>query len=323
MSPSPPTICVLGTGSIGLRHVEVLRRAGARVVAVPARPERVAELRAQGIDAAPGLDALETPPAGVVVATDTGRHVADVLALRSPAVLVEKPVASTAAAAEPLRASRAAIHVACVLRFNPGLQWVKDALPRLGRLRFADVECLSWLPAWRPSRDYRAAYSARPGEGGVLRDLIHELDYALWLFGPASALAADVSSSGVLGLAADVDETALLTLRLASGARVALRLSFATRPDSRRLRVWGEHGSLGWDAIARRAWHADADGRELDAISWDDPRSMYDAQAAAWLGTLSGRAAPSLATLDDGIAALRLADAARHASASRSWLELS
>ncbi len=36
----------------------------------------------------------------------------------------------------------------------------------------------SWLPDWRPDRDYRESYSARLDEGGVLRDLVHEIDYA-------------------------------------------------------------------------------------------------------------------------------------------------
>ena len=49
--------------------------------------------------------------------------------------------------------------------------------------RAVRVECQSWLPYWRPERDYRESYSARADEGGVLRDLVHELDYAIWAFG--------------------------------------------------------------------------------------------------------------------------------------------
>lgn len=324
MPPRTPTVCVLGTGSIGLRHVEVLRRAGARVVAVPARPERVAELRAQGIEAVASLEAIDGELSGAVVATDTARHVADALRLgASCPVLVEKPLATTAASAQPLRGLAKAVHVACVLRFNPGLQWVRAKLGALGAVRLVDAECLSWLPAWRPQRDYRAAYSSRPGEGGVLRDLVHEIDYTHWLFGAPVALTADVSSAGVLGLPPAVDESALLTMRLAGGARASLRLSFAVRPESRRLRVWGEHGCLTWDALARRAWLTDADGKELDATAWDAPRSMYDAQATAWLGTLEGRASDTLATLADGLAALRTIDAARDASERLTWEKLS
>ena len=37
-----------------------------------------------------------------------------------------------------------------------------------------DIECLSWLPDWRPGRDILAGYSARENEGGVLLDLVHD-----------------------------------------------------------------------------------------------------------------------------------------------------
>ena len=48
-----------------------------------------------------------------------------------------------------------------------------------------------YLPAWRTGVDYRHCYSAKKEEGGgVLRDLSHEIDYAVWLCGPAHKVVA-------------------------------------------------------------------------------------------------------------------------------------
>ncbi len=74
-------------------------------------------------------------------------------------------------------------YVACPLRYNAVLQYVKE------HVNLADVICAraissSYLPDWRPGQDYRKTYSAHKDMGGgVSIDLIHEWDYLTWLFG--------------------------------------------------------------------------------------------------------------------------------------------
>ena len=51
--------------------------------------------------------------------------------------------------------------------------------------------------------------------GGILLDAIHELDYLLWLLGPVASVSAELDR--VSDLEIDVEDTALLSLRFASG----------------------------------------------------------------------------------------------------------
>lgn len=326
MSLTRVTVCVVGTGSIGLRHLKLLKSSpDVTVFAVPHRQGRAAELQAMGFETVDLSSLAGVAVDAAVIASDTAHHVTDSLRFGDDVhLLIEKPAAADAASLLPLcsRSFRSA-HVACVLRFNPGLVWLRERLDRIGVIQFADAECLSWLPAWRGSHDFRESYSSRPAEGGVLRDLIHEIDYLHWLLGPIASVSASVWNSGQLGLAPELDETAVATLRTRAGLRITLRLSFAARPTSRLLRIWGERGLLTWDAIERRSTLRSVEGELLESMTWPDSSTMYAEQVASWLRLMREGQPSQLATLDDGCAALRVIDAMRSSSVNGKEMTLS
>ena len=81
------------------------------------------------------------------------------------------------------KAHKIRTYTAFNFRFHPVLLWLQENL-KVKRVLEAQAYCGSYLPDWRPGRDYRNVYSAKKAlGGGVHLDLIHELDYLLWLFG--------------------------------------------------------------------------------------------------------------------------------------------
>ena len=77
-------------------------------------------------------------------------------------------------------------YVACPLRYNPILQYVKQNID-LSKVISVRAMSSSYLPEWRPGQDYRQTYSAHADMGGgVDIDLIHEWDYLTWIFGMPS-----------------------------------------------------------------------------------------------------------------------------------------
>ena len=316
-------VAVVGTGNIGVRHLETLRRIKwAHRIAIPTRPERLRQLAAAGHLAARDLDhAVQMGATLCIVATDTSRHVEDGLAAihRGLNVLIEKPLATNAQGARHLMAQAAAAHrniyVGCVLRFSESLGAFRNLLDRVGALHTVRVECQSYLPDWRPNRPYQETYSARAEDGGVLRDLIHEIDYAGWLFGWPGTLQARVKNLGRLNIAAP--ELAELTWETSSGCVVSIALDYLSKPSRRRMRACGERGTIEWDGI-RDVVTVEVDGTPLREVKSTQTRDeMFLAQARAFINASGSSPDPRLATGEDGVKALAVCDAAWRASESR------
>jgi predicted dehydrogenase len=313
------SVAVIGTGSIGMRHLRVLSRVAAvRAVAIPKRPERLPALDAAGYHTAIGLDeAVRNGVRLCIVASDTGRHVPDALAAmeRGCDILVEKPLAPEAASAELLRrradAESCRLFVGCVLRFSRSLDLVRKAVGMLGRLHAVRIECQSYLPDWRPGRAYQDSYSAREEEGGVLRDLIHEIDYAGWLFGWPRAVQARVSNLGRLGIRAD--ELAQLNWEGADGSLVSIGLDYLSRPTRRWMRVCGERGTIEWDGLTGVV-RSVVDGPQVETCLPQSPDELILAQDMGFIRDCMGTREPLLASGADGVRALAVCNAAREAS---------
>lgn len=316
------TVAVVGTGSAGMRHLAALRHVpGARPIAVPARSERRSRLQAEGFLTAAILEeAVRMGATRCIVASGTARHVPDGLAAAEQGLdlLVEKPLAPNAAAAEPLcqavRERGRALFVGCVLRFSDSLGTARRLLAEVGPLHAVRIECHSYLPDWRPQRPYRESYSARRDEGGVLRDLIHEIDYAGWLFGWPAAVQARLRNLGRLGI--ESDELAELMWDAPSGGVVSVCLDYLSSPTRRRMQAYGAHGTLEWDGVAGTVT-VERSGTPADVRRSAQTRDqMLLEQDLAFLKACAGGANGNLATGEDGVRALAVCDAARRASAS-------
>lgn len=321
-------VVVRGGGSIGQRHARVFAALGADVSLWPVRPRPTAADPSSG-RVVHGLDDLTASAALrtadlVVVATDTGRHVADTLAALDAGarrVLLEKPVAPSRGDAERLAAHPRAtdVWVAAPLRAHAAFRHLVAHVDAVGTPASAHIWCQSWLPDWRPDRDYRQSYSARADEGGVLRDLVHELDYAEVLLGRPDLLAARLDHTGPLDIAA---EQAATLLWVTSTAAVTCRLDYITRPAARGIILRGPDGALEWHVGQALVTHTGPDGTRTDhtfANDLDrDVTMATQARAALELTPAADRAqrhtAGAPATLAEGLATLELCDRAREIS---------
>lgn len=323
-------LAVVGLGSIGRRHLRLLRAlapaadlTACRLLArAPLDPE-IAALADRVVTGLPAL--LDLAPQAAVVATPAPDHAPSGMALaRAGAhLLVEKPLtAEPGPARELVAACRQAGRLLLVgynLRYHPAIRRMRQSLAAgdIGRLLSLRAEVGQDLRQWRPGSDPRLGVSARPElGGGALLELSHELDLARWLGGEVALVSARLASLGDLDL--PVEDLAELWLEYRAGHLGSVHLDMVAQPARRGLRLVGSAGSLEWEAGSNRlrlhqgekagAW------RELLPAAPLERDQTYRRQLCHFLACLRGEAQPEVDGTQ-GLAALALVDAARRSHA--------
>lgn len=314
-------IGVLGCGSIGQRHIRNLVALGSSVAAHDPSAEQLAAAVALG--AQPVTDTGELfagRPDAIFVCTPPAFHAEGLRAALGAGadVFVEKPIASDASGIDELIAeaerSKRIFAVGYNLRFHTGLRKAKALVDEgaIGRPLIVRAEFGQYLPDWRPTRDYREGYNAseRLG-GGVLLDQSHELDYVRWIFGEVRSVSAVVAR--VSDLAIDVEDTALLHVRLANGPLVEIHLDSVRRDYRRGCTVIGTEGTLEWDLRSGVRLTTATGGRE-DFATAPDINDMYVDEVRHFIECCTTRARPLVGGAD-GLRVLQITLAAKRAAA--------
>ena len=319
----PRSVLVVGLGSIGRRHLKVLRDV------LPNAEAMVLRRPGRGLDGEPGagirlvhdLDAaLDIGADAAIIASPAHLHLRTALALADAGVhlLVEKPLSNKVDGVSDLlslcRAKGTVLQVGYCLRFDPSLAAVKDAIDagRIGRPLHLRAEVGQYLPDWRPGTDYREGVSARAAlGGGVLLELSHEIDYAGWIAGQVVSVQARLDRVSDLDI--DVEDLAELSLEFAGGMRGSLYLDFLQRSPVRTCKVIGTRGTVVWDGIAHESRLYDAGTGQWETmfpgggITVD---GILAAQSRHFIECVRGRSEP-LVSGEDGLRALKVVEAAQ------------
>ena len=312
-------IAVVGTGSIGQRHLATLMALGeTELVAVSEHGKRPS-LTVEGVDVpvAHRLDDALGDAGLVVVASPTSlhRHQAAAAVAAGCHVLVEKPVGDSSAGLEAVAdaaADRGLVAAAAhQFRFEPGLVALRDmvAAGELGTILTVEAHQGEHLADYHPDEDYRVGYAARRAlGGGVLRTQIHHIDALDWIFGPLTRVFA--SGGHRTDLEVDVEDTASYLFLTGDGTPVHGHLDFRQRPKHVSMVVVGSEGRVDWDHYAGRLVHTPfAPGAEPVEREWTYDRSaMFTAQWQDLLAAVRTGSAPRT-PLHDGIRAVSLVEA--------------
>ena len=321
-------VIVIGTGSIGERHVRCFLATGRANVAIVETNESLAGdiSRRYGVQRFRDIGtALSQQPSAAVIATPAPLHVSQATTLVEAGlhVLIEKPLSISldgVLALRDLAAERAVTAaVAYVYRAFPVLAVMRQALKsgRFGTTRQLTAVCGQHFPTYRPA--YRDIYYAdRKAGGGAIQDaLTHIINLGEWLVGPVDRLVADAAHLVLPGV--DVEDTVhvltrqgeLLGCYSLNQHQAANESIVSVICDQGTARCEIHNNRWLWMEKPGEDWHEEPFGpTERDAA--------FVTQANAFLDSIEGRA-PPLCPLDEGIQTLRVNLAILESVERKAW----
>ena len=319
-------ILVLGAGSIGRRHLRNIQaeHPRARLAVYDPQVENLAGLAPPVAPFADPAAAWGWSPDIVFVCSPSSEHLfaAQEALRRGCHVFIEKPLAHTLEGlgefVELCESSGRVVQVGANMRYHPGPRMLRRLLDEgaVGRVLSVSTTYGGYLPEWRPSQDYRSSYSAQARlGGGVLLDVIHEVDTALWYLAAPVAVTGMASRSGLLEI--DTEDQARVLIRDEGGALGDVRLDYLQKPVQRHYTIVGEHGRLDWDIHRPHVRLLPRDGGEvlvpLDPRELNEPDHAYIEQLREFMVCVETGGRPMVGARE-GAVAVTVALLAREAS---------
>ena len=330
-------IGLVGYGSIGRTHARAITECpGADVVALCRRAgERPDDLAGEvAMFTQLGDMAAHDEVDVVCICTPSGLHAAQALEAISCGkhVVVEKPLAVRPDdAREVVRAAQAQSVLLGVIsqrRFEPAARAIKEAVNSgaLGRPVLGEA-----LMRWHRGAEYYAQAEWRgttADDGGALMNQgIHLVDLLRWFMGPVTEVAGIV---GTLVHDIEAEDTAVASLRFASGGMGVIAATTATRPGvPGEVNLFYEHGCVGLTESGVTRWQVPGvpapDEEPGTATGAADPaaigavghlrqwRDIIDAVEAGRAPAVDGHA---------GLAALEIVDAVYEGNRTRAVVRL-
>ena len=299
----PERILIVGRGSMGKRHFEISRTLFPKAeIAVYSES---GDLNSFPLAFTTRQEISRFLPQVSVIANRASEHLefAIFLANLNSHLLIEKPISFNLSDIEELLIVKKRNHLKILVGYNllylGSFKHIVYLLEneKIGRVLDVRIEVGQNLESWRPSRDYRETVSAKKIDGGgVLRELSHEINYLLELFGMPRWVFGRTAK--VSDLVIDVEDIAHLILGMqgkdGSEFMSTLSLDFVRQDKTRKCVIIGTQGTLEWDVLAGTIKESTGQQGQI-SIFGDANDSISNTYLAEWedlIGAISGDKEP-------------------------------
>ena len=274
-------ILIVGLGSIGKRHIGILRDHFPNIEVIVLRHKdcNKEQTKKLGISycVTSITDAIALSPQAAIIASPSSKHLEVSIQLASHGVhlLIEKPIANSSEGVEGLiklcLEKNILLMIAYNLRYFPSLiklhKYVQEN--KAGKILTVNSQVGSYLPSWRPGIDYSKSVSAQKAlGGGVLLELSHEFDYLSWIFGKIKWVKAHVSKQSNLDIDTEDLANIILGFQSSDGSEhiATLNMNFFRHDAVRQCEIIGDDGTLILDFIAGEVKYFSASLKEWEIM---------------------------------------------------------
>lgn len=250
-------VLILGLGSIGVQHAEALWRRDPNFSIGALRSSKSGSKNLERVHNLYSWDeAREWKPDWIWITNPTSEHLSTLRRASnlSRYIFMEKPLSSVSAEVREMKSlveqKNLRLYYGTILRCHPMLEKAQSILQsnELGPALSYQIFAGSYLPDWRPGTDYRTCYSAQKAlGGGVSIDLIHEYDYAEYLFGPVAKMQGYKSHISTLEI--DTDDICESLQWHETGIVGHIHLDYFRREVKRTFEVCCEKGTLSGNLV--------------------------------------------------------------------------
>lgn len=261
---------LIGFGSAGRRHYDNLQEFTSDIIVLSKRRSIKVSHKVHSWSSFKKLGPFDV----IFITNETCKHLKTVkqcMKLKPRAIFVEKPLSHSSRGLVELQKivtrDKINLWVGYNRHFYRPLMQIRKYIAehKIGKIYYLRIFIGQNLREWR-QRDYRLSYSSKKEQGGgVVLDLIHEINYAGWLLGEELAF-----KNGIVRKLSDLEinteDCADSLLISKSGTVVSVHQDYLCVPLRWSVEAVGSKGTIYWDRRERKITIQYADKTELEWV---------------------------------------------------------
>ena len=240
-------ICIIGKGSIGVRHAKIFHKLGAKIYFY----RTFKNLKSYKInfyhEEINNFRKLKNTFFDlIIISNPTSLHLKTLIKFskNSSNFLIEKPITSNMKETKILEKltlkKKLKIFSGYFLRHYQNILKLKSIVSsNREKVRFANFFWHTYMPDWHKGEDFKKSYASNKFlGGGVVQTCSHEIDLALFFFGPVKEVfATHIISNKIL----DVESSVIIILKHKNGIISQIQLDFLAKNHARYIKIYSKN----------------------------------------------------------------------------------